>query len=973
MSFSAALKSTNGFIKYYLSILVMLSGFLYSQDPPPGFEFEISINQSFYFFQNSFIDGESPEIGQDWLGSFNEYDETMSGNCVNIGDDLDGNEDTIECQDVNGDGILSSAIDVCVGSFIYSGEFTTVPVMGNDGTVWTAGYMYDQESYFDCSSDGMYCANLCNIDGSICSDCNQSENENCTTDQWPDEYNNWSNFAQSVGANGQYDLGEPFIDSNFNGGYDAVGGIPKFKFYDASENLVYDAQTSVLPIYPFQDGDAHYVGTIEVIRDCNGDLGGEAFIDDCDACTGGDTGLEPNYLDIGCGCNQLLVGPFFEDIDGDGLGYGEEQFFCSNPGIGWSENDNDPYPSCSANYFDCSDQCGGNAQIDDCGICSGGTTGTIPNEQIDCNNECFGTAYYDECNECVGGSTGIEPCDFVSEAPEEFSFNQSTLQAFYFIITGGYSNGDPFSTEDWVGVFNGDICVGHYKWDGPFTTIPAMGDEGSEYTQGYLQSQDQPTFKVYDASAGEIFDVDMDQIDIVQQGGDEYSGWQNLAYFEVTSFIAQIPDCNGVIGGDAFIDDCGICSGGNTDLLPNADIDCSGVCYGSAIIDNCGICSGGNTNNIPNEDDLGCGCFLAGPSNYYADVDNDGFGFGDEQPFCENPGAGWTLNSDDLEPFCYNESILESNIDDCGICFGENENVDCLGICFGSAVVDDCGECNGDNSSCQSPLAESANLYINEDESIFIQLSGSDPNGLDLSYTIIDLPLNGNLELSENGSEYIYTPNSNYNGQDSFTYVAFNGSFFSNIAEINLQINPINDSPNAENIIVNGVEDIDINIEMIGGDIDGDDIIFNILNQPLNGTILVDNDVIVYSPDLNFNGTDQITYVTNDGQLDSEEALITIFINPVNDPPNSNDVEVIFYEDNTISFTFDVEDVDNSDEELSIFVQDEINFGIISISSLEAIILPNQDINGDFSFTYQVLDGELFSKPLLPLVFKYYQ
>ena len=48
----------------------------------------------------------------------------------------------------------------------------------------------------------------------------------------------------------------------------------------------------------------------------------------------------------------------------------------------------------------------------------------------------------------------------------------------------------------------------------------AMGDEGSEYTQGYLQSQDQPTFKVYDASAGEIYDVDMNQIDIIQQGGD---------------------------------------------------------------------------------------------------------------------------------------------------------------------------------------------------------------------------------------------------------------------------------------------------------------------------------------------------------------------------------------------------------------------------------------------------------------------
>ena len=98
-----------------------------------------------------------------------------------------------------------------------------------------------------------------------------------TTDQWPEEYNVWSNFSSDVGANDEYDLGEPFIDSNFNGEFDLIGGIPKFKFYDASEDLIYDAETSVLPIYPFQDGDAHYIGTIEVLRDCNNDLGGVAL------------------------------------------------------------------------------------------------------------------------------------------------------------------------------------------------------------------------------------------------------------------------------------------------------------------------------------------------------------------------------------------------------------------------------------------------------------------------------------------------------------------------------------------------------------------------------------------------------------------------------------------------------------------------------------------------------------------------
>ena len=36
--------------------------------------------------------------------------------------------------------------------------------------------------------------------------------------------------------------------------------------------------------------------------------------------------------------------------------------------------------------------------------------------------------------------------------------------------------------------------------------------------------------------------------------------------------------------------------------------DCLGECGGDAVIDDCGVCDGGNA------DDLGCGCFEAGPS-----------------------------------------------------------------------------------------------------------------------------------------------------------------------------------------------------------------------------------------------------------------------------------------------------------------------------------------------------------------------
>ena len=145
MSFIGALKNKYYSTKQYLILLVLFSATLYSQDPPSEFDFNISIYQSFYFFINSDIDGEPLIEDEDWIAAFNEYDETMGGLCVNIGDEVDGDDFTDDCQDVNGDGVLSSSIDVCVGSYDWSGEYTTIPVMGDDGTQWTAGYMQDEQ------------------------------------------------------------------------------------------------------------------------------------------------------------------------------------------------------------------------------------------------------------------------------------------------------------------------------------------------------------------------------------------------------------------------------------------------------------------------------------------------------------------------------------------------------------------------------------------------------------------------------------------------------------------------------------------------------------------------------------------------------------------------------------------------------------------------------------------------------------
>ena len=69
-------------------------------------------------------------------------------------------------------------------------------------------------------------------------------------------------------------------------------------------------------------------------------------------------------------------------------------------------------------------------------------------------------------------------------------------------------------------------------------------------------------------------------------------------------------DCNAECNGKAIIDECGVCSSGNTGYIENSDRDCNGDCFGGAIIDECGVCSGGNTDKIENIDlDCSGACF----------------------------------------------------------------------------------------------------------------------------------------------------------------------------------------------------------------------------------------------------------------------------------------------------------------------------------------------------------------------------
>lgn len=103
--------------------------------------------------------------------------------------------------------------------------------------------------------------------------------------------------------------------------------------------------------------------------DCNNQLNGTAFIDDCKVCVGGTTGLTKNSL-----CTQ-----------------------------------------------DCNKVWNGTAYTDGCGVCVGGNTNKTSTCKQDCNGTWGGTAKLDGCNTCVGGTTGKTACTTNTATPEEES------------------------------------------------------------------------------------------------------------------------------------------------------------------------------------------------------------------------------------------------------------------------------------------------------------------------------------------------------------------------------------------------------------------------------------------------------------------------------------------------------------------------------------------------------------------------
>jgi hypothetical protein len=197
-----------------------------------------------------------------------------------------------------------------------------------------------------------------------------------------------------------------------------------------------------------------------------------------------------------------------------------------------------------------------------------------------------------------------------------------------------------------------------------------------------------------------------------------------------------------------------------------------------------------------------------------------------------------------------------------------------------------------------APVAVDDAYMVEESGELTINAPGvlkndTDVDGDSLTAILVDDVTNGTLTLNANGS-FVYTPTAYFNGTDSFTYKASDGTLQSDLAVVTLTVTPVNEWVIAnddyyetladEALVKDAAEGVLANDVLL----DPEEIVsIQIMESPEFGTLTINDDgSFTYIPDAGFMGTDTFRYlvmsvnpVTLQGEW-SDDAFVTIVVKP---------------------------------------------------------------------------------------------
>ena len=247
--------------------------------------------------------------------------------------------------------------------------------------------------------------------------------------------------------------------------------------------------------------------------------------------------------------------------------------------------------------------------------------------------------------------------------------------------------------------------------------------------------------------------------------------------------------------------------------------------------------------------------------------------------------------------------------------------------------------------------------YINT--SLDFVLSGHDPEGDGLIFTVSSSPLNG--DISGEPPNLSYTPHDGFVGLDTLEFQVSDGKLQSEVAVASFVVSETQNQLKAIAATYILKEDSEFSLTLQGSSDIDTPMVFQVLTQPSHGRIEGLLPDLVYIPDSNFYGTDYFEFKVVQSGVVSQKAIVRLLVEGINDAPAAISSQWVLREDEALSLQ--VSGVDLDADELSFSMAQLPSHGVLKGSLPNIIYHPELNFFGEDTWSFSVSDGNETSSP----------
>lgn len=258
------------------------------------------------------------------------------------------------------------------------------------------------------------------------------------------------------------------------------------------------------------------------------------------------------------------------------------------------------------------------------------------------------------------------------------------------------------------------------------------------------------------------------------------------------------------------------------------------------------------------------------------------------------------------------------------------------------------------------PVEDAAVTDENTPVGLSPQANDVDADGAGVQIVSFSQPSHGAVVQNADGS-FTYTPASGFRGVDSFTYTLNGGPARQSAANglVTILVAPEPGRVAAADDSAVTAEEQPLTLTPLAND-RGEHLRLLGVDAPAHGSVAVNGDgSLTYTPRPDFHGSDSFGYTVGDGGSGGDRAIVTVTVQPVNDPPGAVDDSIALAEDTAHSFAPLANDADPDGDSLVLLEVTQPRFGQTALlADGQVRYTPRPDFSGADRFSYVVGDGQ---------------